>query len=495
MRRPRVLVACGDPEEGKGLAGRLEALGYGALPPLGASGEVLSELEETRPDLLLLDRGLPGDLAAPALARMVEERFDLPVVFLGTEGDPEEDSEESDPYGFLSRPVRDRDLSAALLMALHRRHLEERIREEQRRLQALLENLRTGVLVFRREPEGVFRLREINGSAERIEGTRREDLLGRTPEEFLPEAMPWLGDRLDRAARTGRSDPFSVPLRRRDEEIRWLEGTFFALSGQEVGVIWRDVGKARRLEETLRRQTHELSERLTESRVLGETGRLLQEPFLSFDERLCRSVELIPRAFRRGEDLEARILLEGREYETRHFLQTPWGTSQGVFVEGRLEGAVEVCYRSLAGADQEGLFLREEIDFLRTLASLVSEALVRERRTLRGEQALRLALRCLETCAVGPVVLLDPEGRILEGDGQEEFLPGAFRRFQGRPLEEAAERLEGDLPGPRCGTSGTARLRPRGSGVSWRVSWTRIPLSKEEEPCGFLLRLESSEGR
>ena len=496
MQGPRVLLVCEEGNTASDLAGRLRELGYAVPGPFVTVREALAELEEgVRPDLFLLDLDLQGDLSGKVLARLVRERFDLPVVFLGTGERGEEDPEEVDSFGYLGKPVRDRELAAALLMALHRRDLETRLRETELRHRAFLDNLKTEVAVFRRDAQGAFRLRELNRAAERRRGEDRESLLGRTCEEYLPELGDWLRERLHRVVRSGKGEDFSLPLRE-ETGVQWREGAVFPLQAGEAGVLFRDVTVLRRQTEALMRSARDLTERLRECRSLLEIARTLQEPFLALDERLCRAAELVPRAFRAPETLEARILLGDREYATRHFLNTPWSTSQGIFVEGALEGAVEVCRRTLEEPDQEERFLREELDFLRSLAGLLGQTVQREREIRRAEQVRDLAFAGLlleDPCA--GVLLLDPQGRVLEAEFPDRTLSEGLRRVQGCRLDEVVREVEGALPEASPEAEGVLSLSLGGEEGVRPGRWRRLGRPEAGEPGGFLLRLGVPEAR
>ena len=219
-------------------------------------------------------------------------------------------------------------------------------------------------------------------------------------------------------------------------------------------------------------------------------------PFLALDERLCRAAELVPRAFRAPETLEARILLGDREYTTPHFLNTPWSTSQGIFVEGALEGAVEVCRRTLEEPDQEERFLREEMDFLRSLAGLLGQTVQREREIRRAEQVRDLAFAGLllgDPCA--GVLLLDPQGRVLEAEFPDRALPEGLRRIQGCRLDEVAPEVAGSLPEASPEAEGVLSLSLGGEEGVRPGRWRRLGRPEAGEPGGFLLRLGVPEAR
>ena len=106
----------------------LESLGY-CVSGIAASGEqAISLLEQHRPDLVLMDITLAGELSGTETARIVWDRFRTPVVYLTahTDGATLQDIGAAGEHGFLTKPLRAQDLAPVLQLAIsrHLRHLQ-----------------------------------------------------------------------------------------------------------------------------------------------------------------------------------------------------------------------------------------------------------------------------------------------------------------------------------------------------------------------------------
>lgn len=83
--------------------------------------EAINLIEELRPEIALMDIMLPGDLDGIETARYINDRFDIPVVYLTAYSDEVtmRKAFETAPYGFLLKPFEERQLFATLEMAYY----------------------------------------------------------------------------------------------------------------------------------------------------------------------------------------------------------------------------------------------------------------------------------------------------------------------------------------------------------------------------------------
>ncbi len=130
MNGRRILIVEDEALVARDLGDRLEALGYQPAG-LAASGEqALALARQSRPDLVLMDIHLQGGMDGIAVALDLRRQFRIPAVFLTaySEDSTLERAKQAEPYGYLLKPFEDRELRAALEIALHRHTLDEEIR-------------------------------------------------------------------------------------------------------------------------------------------------------------------------------------------------------------------------------------------------------------------------------------------------------------------------------------------------------------------------------
>ena len=112
---------------------------------------------------------------------------------------------------------------------------------------------------------------------------------------------------------------------------------------------------------------------------------LLAGPCGSIDETLSAALCLIPPGLQYPEMARARIILEGREFASGDFRETPWKLSADIVTIGKKLGSVEVCYLEERPALDEGPFLKEERALIDNLAKKFGGMIERK----QAEEALR----------------------------------------------------------------------------------------------------------
>jgi PAS domain S-box-containing protein len=113
------------------LQGMLSRLGYRGAGPLASGEDAITFLSDNRVDLVLMDIELAGDLNGIATAEIFNQKSETPVVFLtGYSQDLLlEKAKIVAPYGYLIKPVPERELAASLEIALHRHSLDRKLTE------------------------------------------------------------------------------------------------------------------------------------------------------------------------------------------------------------------------------------------------------------------------------------------------------------------------------------------------------------------------------
>ncbi|WP_219970645.1 ATP-binding response regulator [Methanospirillum lacunae] len=114
------------------IAATLKRLGYIVAGQAITGNDALKLVEETDPDLILMDIRLKGNMDGIEAACQVSDRFDLPVIFLTAHSDEAtlERAIAVSPSGYLIKPFKDRELYSSIELALHKHDIRQRIRPE-----------------------------------------------------------------------------------------------------------------------------------------------------------------------------------------------------------------------------------------------------------------------------------------------------------------------------------------------------------------------------
>ena len=98
----------------------LTNLGYEVTGILPRGEEALLSVEEHRPDLVLMDIRLKGEINGIDTAILMQKNADIPVIFLTANADEAtfNKAKAARPYAFISKPYKQTDLQRAIELAI-----------------------------------------------------------------------------------------------------------------------------------------------------------------------------------------------------------------------------------------------------------------------------------------------------------------------------------------------------------------------------------------
>ena len=98
----------------------LKKAGYDVAAVAFQGEEAVQKAETSKPDLVLMDIGLKGEIDGIEAAREIRERFHIPVVFLTGFADENTmaKAKEVNPSGFIIKPINEEELKRILEQTL-----------------------------------------------------------------------------------------------------------------------------------------------------------------------------------------------------------------------------------------------------------------------------------------------------------------------------------------------------------------------------------------
>ena len=128
--KTRILIVEDEAAQAIDLEDQVRSLGYDVVACVGTGEEALGAAREL-PDLALVDIRLGGKLDGIETARILGERFKIGVIYTTAHDDNEtlRRLKETQPCGYLGKPIRSRDLHGAIEVALSARGITERSSE------------------------------------------------------------------------------------------------------------------------------------------------------------------------------------------------------------------------------------------------------------------------------------------------------------------------------------------------------------------------------
>jgi PAS domain S-box-containing protein len=270
---------------------------------------------------------------------------------------------------------------------------EQTLRESEEKIRSLFEASADGICLV---DEGGIII-EANRALEEISGIPREEAVGRPiweianrmliPEYIAPNFVGVMRSDVQQLLGTGRSqdllDIDEHPIRRPDGTHRTVQIRNFLIpyeKGYRMGSIIQDITDRKKMENELRNTARDLGERVKELQYLYSISSLLNRQDLPFGSILQRVSDTLPSGMQFPGQCSARIRMEGQEWRSPGFSETPWILSQVIRGEGGLLGSIDVCYASDFSGSGVPLFLAEERQLLEEVALRLAEAKVRHHR-------------------------------------------------------------------------------------------------------------------
>jgi PAS domain S-box-containing protein len=167
----------------------LRKSGYIVPDPVAFGEDAIEQIGENPPHIVLMDIELMGEIDGIETARITQERFDIPVIYLTAYVDDHRlaKAKETRPYGYIVKPFMDRELLATIDMALHRHALDRKLRESERRYHAVVDKAAEYIFMVECESRHVIEanpalIRLLGYGSDELENLTISDILSGGPE-------------------------------------------------------------------------------------------------------------------------------------------------------------------------------------------------------------------------------------------------------------------------------------------------------------------------
>ena len=111
---------------------KLFGMGYTVVGQAITGESAIQKAGETKPDIILMDIRLKGDMDGITAAKRIIELYDYPIIFLTAHSDKAtlERAIAVSPSGYLLKPFKERELMTNIEMSLHKHRVRQKLKEE-----------------------------------------------------------------------------------------------------------------------------------------------------------------------------------------------------------------------------------------------------------------------------------------------------------------------------------------------------------------------------
>ena len=239
----------------------LQEFGYIVLDICRSGEDAVKKAGELKPDLILMDILLGGDLDGVAAAEQIRSEYNIPIVYVTAYSDLStlQRARISRPYGFLCKPFKEPELRATIEIALYRHRTEPHAAQVEAWTLDGLRSMADPVVITDDKGHVIF----MNVPAEKLTGWNMDEARGTALTEIFQVKKEVAGALTDSSVTAAFRD--QAMLVRKDGTMRPIDysvGMMRDTTGRSNGfvVTFRDISERMRVEESLRESRRKYKE-------------------------------------------------------------------------------------------------------------------------------------------------------------------------------------------------------------------------------------------
>ncbi len=195
MAHERILIVEDEEIVSMMISHQLLELGYEPLGPVASGEEAVANIREFCPDVILMDIILKGSIDGVQAATAIQSIYPCPVIYVTAHSDQFtlDRAKLTKPFGYVVKPVSERDLHIAIEIALHNYEMEERLKESMEWFRTTLNSIDQAIIAL--DTKGVVTF--VNAHASAFLGWSEADAVGTSALEVFnvigEEGAPHIG--------------------------------------------------------------------------------------------------------------------------------------------------------------------------------------------------------------------------------------------------------------------------------------------------------------
>jgi DNA-binding LytR/AlgR family response regulator len=150
MSKTNILIVEDESIVAKDIQHSLKKLGYTVVGICSTGEDAIKAADEFKPDLVLMDIMLKGDMSGIEAASQIREKNNIPIIYLTAYADESTLSKAkvSEPYGYIIKPFKEIDLHTSIEMAIYKHEKETDVKQERDFLYSIVENKESKDIIF-----------------------------------------------------------------------------------------------------------------------------------------------------------------------------------------------------------------------------------------------------------------------------------------------------------------------------------------------------------
>lgn len=269
-----ILVVEDDKPSGLILKKLLDKSGYNVINVVESGEEAINTLLKSKPDLVLMDISLAGEIDGIETAERIYQTYNIPFIYItsGTDENTFERVKKSLPLNYIVKPFNSKMLNSSIEIALFKFDMENRLKQSELNREKILESI----------PDRIFEIRP-DGSPYK---SGDENLLQELwPPDVLQRARPFI----EKAYNTDSKEIFEYEISNGNTQ-NYYESRIIKTGEDLLLVITRDISSKKREEMQLSSQIIEMEDAIKER--TGELQKLNRNLIDEIDKRNLAEQEI-----------------------------------------------------------------------------------------------------------------------------------------------------------------------------------------------------------
>ena len=258
---PKILIVEDDNIVANDLQKRLMNLGYNIVGIVSTGEEAIKKAITVLPDLVLMDVRLKVEMDGFDTASALRFQHGIAVVFLSAYADNDtlKRASKTEPFGYILKPFEERELHTTIEMALYRRELERKFKENETWYGTTLRSI--GEAVISTDTLGTIKF--MNTAAENLTGWKISEVLG--------ENLLKVFQTTEKTIKPNFTNPVDQILKNRITAVLKNHATLISREGKEIPIdesaspitdelgdtvgvvlVFQDVSERKRVQEALK---------------------------------------------------------------------------------------------------------------------------------------------------------------------------------------------------------------------------------------------------
>ncbi|MEN8264797.1 MAG: diguanylate cyclase [Nitrospirota bacterium] len=186
MQKNRIMVVEDEGIIAMNLKSSLESMGYVVTSTEFSGEEAVRNTARDRPDLVLMDIVLSGEMDGIEAAGKIHSDFNTPVIYITAHSDEGlmKRIKKTEPFGYIVKPFEERELAITVETAIYRHEMEKALKESEKRYKTLFESAADAIYLVDSETLMII---DSNSSASEMTGYTIKELKTMTVGELHPQ--------------------------------------------------------------------------------------------------------------------------------------------------------------------------------------------------------------------------------------------------------------------------------------------------------------------